>query len=168
MSFDLPVLREMFAYHRWASAKILECVAPVTEEEFVREIGGSFGSLRGTLLHVYGADWVWLERFHGRSPRALPQGEDLSSFEAIRDRWAQVEDERDAFLAKLTPERLEEWLSYVNFAGESCRYRLDEALFHVANHLTYHRGQIASQLRQLGRKAVATDYLRQLDAERAS
>jgi uncharacterized damage-inducible protein DinB len=168
MSFDLPALREMFAYHRWATGKILDCVAPVTDEELRREIGGSFGSLRGTLLHAYGADWVWLERFHGRSPRALPEGEDLSSFDAIRKRWSEVENQRDAYLAKLTPERLGGDLSYVNFAGESCRYRLGEALFHVANHLTYHRGQIASHLRQLGRNAVATDYLRLLDARRAS
>ena len=168
MIFDLSVVREMFAYHRWATATILDCVAPVTEEEFEREIGGSFGSLRGTLLHAYGADWVWLERFHGRSPRALPEGENLSRIDAIRQRWSEVEAERDVFLAKLTPARLNEEIQYVNFAGESCRYRLGEALFHVANHLTYHRGQIAMQLRQLGRKAVATDYLRLLDAQRAS
>jgi uncharacterized damage-inducible protein DinB len=167
MPFDLPTLRELFAYHRWATAKMLDCVAPVTDEEFRRPIGGSFGSLSGTLTHAYGADWVWLERLRGRSPRALPQEEDRASFEAIRTRWAAVEDERDAYLESLEPERLEEWIAYVNFAGESCRYRLGEVLFHMANHLTYHRGQIALQLRQLGKPAVATDYLRLLDARRS-
>ena len=167
MPFDLPALRELFDYNRWATAKILDCVAPLTSEELQRPIGGSFGSLSGTLVHAYGADWVWLERLRGRSPRSLPQAEDLSSFEAIRIRWAAVEKERDEHLAKLSPEHLEEWVSYVNFAGESCRYRLDEVLFHIANHLTYHRGQIAMQLRQLGKPAVATDYLRLLDAQRS-
>jgi uncharacterized damage-inducible protein DinB len=167
MPFDLPSLRELFEYNRWATAKTLECVAPLSNEEFQRPIGGSFGSLGGTLVHAYGADWVWLERLHGRSPRSLPQGEDLSTFEAIRERWAAVEDARDAFLAKLSPARLGEWIHYVNFAGESCRYRLDEVLFHIANHLTYHRGQVVSQLRQLGKPAVATDYLRLLDAQRS-
>ena len=167
MPFDLETLRELFAYNRWATAKILDCVAPLTEEEFGRQIGGSFGSVRGTLQHACGADWVWLERFRGRSPRALPPGDDLSRFETIRTRWADVEDERDAFLAKLAPDKLEDWLAFVNFAGEECSYRLGEALFHVANHLTYHRGQVASQLRQLGKSAVATDYLRRLDAQRS-
>jgi uncharacterized damage-inducible protein DinB len=167
MPFDLPTLRELFTFQRWATAKILDGVAPLTDEEFRRPIGGSFGSLSGTLVHAYGADWVWLERLHGRSPRSLPRGEDRASFEEIRTRWAAVEDERDAFLAELSPARLEEWISYVNFAGESCRYRLGEVLFHIANHLTYHRGQIANQLRQLGKPAVATDYLRLLDAQRS-
>jgi uncharacterized damage-inducible protein DinB len=168
MPIDLPTLRELFDYQRWATAKILDCVAPLTDEELRRPIGGSFGSLSGTLVHAYGADWVWLERLHGRSPRSLPRDEDLSTLEAIRSRWAAVEKERDAYLAALSPERLGEWISYVNFAGESCRYRLDEVLFHVANHLTYHRGQIANQLRQLGKPAVATDYLRLLDAQRSA
>ncbi len=167
MPFDLHTLRELFDYNRWATAKMLDAVAPLTEEEFRRPIGGSFGSVSGTLVHAYGADWVWLERLHGRSPRALPEGEDLLGFEEIRKRWAAVEDERDAFLAAVTPERLDEWISYVNFAGESCRYRLSEVLFHVANHLTYHRGQVATLLRQLGKPAVATDYLRLLDAQRS-
>lgn len=167
MSFDLPVLRELFTFQRWATGKMLDCVAPLTAEEYQRPIGGSFGSVSGTLIHCYGADWVWLERFHGRSPRELPKGEDLSSFETLRPRWAAVENERQAYLAALAPERLEETLAYVNFAGESCRYRLGEALFHVANHLTYHRGQVATLLRQLGKTQVATDYLRMLDAQRA-
>jgi uncharacterized damage-inducible protein DinB len=167
MPFDLPALRELFEYNRWATAKILECVAPLTSEELQRPTGGSFGSLGGTLVHACGADWVWLERLHGRSPRSLPQEEDLSSFEAIRTRWAAVEKQRDEYLAKLSPERLQEWLSYVNFAGESCKYRLSEVLFHIANHLTYHRGQVVSQLRQLGKPAAATDYLRLLDAQRS-
>jgi uncharacterized damage-inducible protein DinB len=168
MPFDVATLRELLAYNRWATAKMLACIAPLTEEEFARPIGGSFGSVSGTLLHAYGADWVWLERLHGRSPRALPEGEDLSSFEAIRARWAQVEDARDAFLAKLSPEKLEGWISYVNFAGESCRYRLGEVLFHIANHLTYHRGQIVTLLRQLGKSGIATDYLRLLDEQRSA
>ena len=166
MPFDLSTLRELFHYNRWATRKVLDCVAPLSEEELERPIGGSFGSLKGTLVHAYGADWVWLERLHGRSPRELPRGENASSLEAIRQRWADVEDARDAYLAGLAPGQMEDWISYVNFAGESCRYRLGEALFHIANHLTYHRGQLVSQLRQLGKPAVATDYLRLLDAQR--
>ena len=167
MPFDLPTLRALFEYQRWATAKIFDCVAAVSDEEFRRPLGGSFGSLSGTLVHAYGADWVWLERLNGRSPRSLPEGEDRASVDTLRKRWSGVEDQRDAFLADLSPERLEVWISYVNFAGENCRYRLEEVLFHIANHLTYHRGQIATQLRQLGKPAVATDYLRLLDAQRS-
>ena len=168
MPFDLPTLRELFAFQRWATGKMLDGVTTLTTEEYQRPIGGSFGSVSATLVHCYGADWVWLERFHGRSPRALPKGEDLASFATVRTKWAAVEKEREAFLTGLTPARLEDSLDYVNFAGESCRYRLGDALFHVTNHLTYHRGQVATLLRQLGKSQAATDYLRMIDAQRAS
>jgi len=55
-------------------------------------------------------------------------------------------------------------LSYVNFKGETFKYPLGETLVHVANHGTYHRGQVATLLRQLGRTPASTDYLRYLDA----
>ena len=87
MPFDLETLRELFAYNRWATAKILDCVAPLSEEEFARPIGGSFGSIHGTLAHVYGAEWVWLERFRGRSPRSLPEREEGSTLQDFQEKW---------------------------------------------------------------------------------
>jgi hypothetical protein len=68
-----------------------------------------------------------------------------------------------SFGSVLTPERLAEPLSYVAFSGDSFTRRLGDALLHLANHGTYHRGQVATLLRQLGRKAAATDYLRFID-----
>ena len=38
---------------------------------------------------------------------------------------------------------------------------------HVANHATYHRGQVVTMLRQLGAKAVSTDLVF-WDRERAA
>jgi uncharacterized damage-inducible protein DinB len=165
MSQDLSTLRNFFAFERWANRTILESVAVLTPEEYARPIGGSFGSVQGTLFHIFGADWVWLERFHGRSPRAMPEGEDLTALEALARKWREVEAGQDAFLAALTQERMEEPLSYVAFSGDSFTRRLGDALLHLANHGTYHRGQVATLLRQLGRTAASTDYLRFLDAQ---
>ena len=82
MTQDLSTLLNFFAFGRWANRTILESVA-VTPEEYARPIGGSLGSVQGTLVHLYGADWVWLERFHGRSPRAMPEGDDLATLEGL-------------------------------------------------------------------------------------
>ncbi len=166
MAFDLPTLRTLFAFSRWANVKSVESVTALDPEELERSIGGSFGSLRATLVHMYGADWVWLERLHGRSPRALPDGDDLATLDALRNKWIGVEDARDAYLATLTPGRLADSLSYTAFDGTSFTRRLDEVLFHMVNHGTYHRGQIATLVRQLGKKAISTDFLRWIDAGR--
>ncbi len=91
MSQDLSTLRNFFAFARCANRTILESAATLTPEEYARPIGGSFGSVQGTLTHLYGADWVWLERFHGRSPRAIPAGDDLVGLEALTRKWREVE-----------------------------------------------------------------------------
>jgi len=165
MSQDLSTLRNFFAFTRWANRMIVESAAPLTPEEYARPIGGSFGSVKGTLTHLYGADWVWRERFHGRSPRALPAGEESMTLEELARKWRDVEAAQDAFLATLTQDRLEEPLSYVAFSGDHFTRRLGDVLLHLANHGTYHRGQVATLLRQLGHKAASTDFLRYIDAQ---
>ena len=54
-------------------------------------------------------------------------------------------------------------VSYVNVKGETWTYRLEEMLVHLVNHSTYHRGQVATMLRQLGKTPEPTDYLLFLD-----
>jgi uncharacterized damage-inducible protein DinB len=157
-------IANLFAYGRWATGKTLESAAVLDPEEFVKPIGGSFGSVQGTLAHLYGADWVWLERFQGRSPSSLPGAESLASLTTIRERWDPVHRGLRELVESLAPGRLAEPLTYVNFAGQTWTYPVGEALVHVANHGTYHRGQVATLLRQLGKKAASTDYLRWIDA----
>ncbi len=166
MPVSLETLATLFAFSRWAYAKTLESVEPLTAEEYSREVGGSFGSIRGTLVHLYGADWVWLERLHGRSPRALPAGDgSIASLEQLRPKWKTVEEDTRRIVDGLTADRLETTLTYVNFAGETWTYTLGDALLHLANHGTYHRGQIATLLRILGKTPISTDYLRWIDAQ---
>jgi uncharacterized damage-inducible protein DinB len=165
MIYPLETLRELYAFNRWANAKTLESVEPLTAEEYERPVGGSFGSVRGTLVHLYGADWVWLERFHGRSPGAMPESDALATLEDLAAAWQDVQDAREAYFATLTPERLAGPLSYAGFDGKPFTRVLGAALFHVANHGTYHRGQVATLLRQLGKTPVSTDFTRWLNEQ---
>jgi uncharacterized damage-inducible protein DinB len=96
----------------------------------------------------------------------MPAGDDLAVLDALARKWREVEAGQDAYIATLTQERLAEPLSYLGFTGESFTRQLGDALLHLANHGTYHRGQVATLLRQLGRKATPTDYLRFIDAQK--
>jgi len=160
----LEHIRNLFAYGRWANGKTLESLAPLTQEEIERSVGGSFGSVGGTLRHLLAADWVWLERFHGRSPRSLQDARPPMALAELGETWRAIQQGHERLIEGLSAQRLEEKLTYVNFAGQTWTYPLGEALVHVANHGTYHRGQVVTLLRQLGKTAIPTDYLRFLDA----
>jgi uncharacterized damage-inducible protein DinB len=156
---DLETIRELYEYNRWANARSLQAASTVSPADFTKEVGGSFASLRGTLAHVYGAEWIWLERWRGTSPRKLPFALDFPDVETIRSRWQDVERKQKEFLDALDPARLAEVVSYVNLKGESFAYPLGRMLQHVVNHSTYHRGQVATLLRQLGATPLSTDLL---------
>ena len=77
---------------------------------------------------------------------------------------SDVEAQRAAFLAGLSEARLGEAVRYRTLKGDEYENALGDLLRHVLNHSTYHRGQAATQLRQLGATPPATDlilYLRE-------
>jgi uncharacterized damage-inducible protein DinB len=63
----LVTLRELFAYNYWARDRQLDACAALSQEQFQSPMDSSFPSLRDTLAHLVGGEWVWLERCHGRS-----------------------------------------------------------------------------------------------------
>lgn len=156
----LETLRELYNYNYWARDRQLEACSKVGPEQFLRPMGSSFGSLRDTLAHLVAAEWAWQERFSGRSPRSVPAWvEELRTLGAIRERWSQVELDVRGYLAGLDSEALDRPLAYTNLQGEKWSYPLWQALFHVVNHQTYHRGQVTTLLRQLGAPAAPIDFL---------
>jgi len=163
MSRSPEEIAGLYEFNRWANARTLEACEPLTAGELEREVGGSFATVLGTLTHFIGAEWVWLERWHGRSPGALPTG--FAGLGDLRTRLDEIEAGQARVLSTLTPARLGEGVSYTNFKGQPFTYPLGDMLVHVVNHGSYHRGQIATLLRQLGKAPLATDYLLFLDGK---
>lgn len=153
-------LRRLFEYNRWANLRFLDAADELAPEEFLRELRSSFPSVRETLIHLIGAEWVWLSRWQGTSPTGFPEASELTSIQAIRDRWDALWEDQQAFLEGLTPEAESRPVHYRLFSGEEDEQTLGELMRHVINHATYHRGQLVTFLRQLGRTPPSTDYIR--------
>ena len=150
----------LYDYNAWANARSLGAAEPLTPEQFLRDLGNSFPSLRDTLAHILAAEWIWLRRWLGESPSGLLPAAEFPSVARLRDRFADIERERRAFLEGLDEARLTQPLNYRDNAGRSASLLLVHSLQHVMNHGTYHRGQITTMLRQLGAKPVSTDLSR--------
>ena len=160
---DRNDLKELYTYNRWANHRTLSAAGKLDGEKFLRNLGNSFSSVRDTLAHILSAEWIWMERWQGRSPRAFLNPADFPSVEALRTRWGSVEEDYHQFLHSLAPETLADQLAYINRAGEGYTYILWQQMVHVVNHSTYHRGQITTMLRQLGAEPVSTDFLAYYD-----
>lgn len=160
-------IQQLFQYNRWANARMLDSVAALSGEDLTKELSGSFRSVRDTLAHILSAEWIWLKRWKGTSPPALLDPTNFATLSALRSRWAEVEGEQTDFVEGVTEEALGEVISYINTKGETWRYPLGQMLQHLVNHSSYHRGQVATLLRQLGRKPASTDFLLFLDLEKS-
>jgi uncharacterized damage-inducible protein DinB len=91
-------VRLLYEYDRWANDRILKLVGALTPEQFTRDLGGSFPSVR---------------------------------------------KEHIEFLNEVTDELLDRTLPV-----RSTSVSLAHLMQHLANHSTYHRGQIAAQRRR--------------------
>jgi len=166
----------LYEYDRWANRRVLQAVSALSPEQFTRDLGGSFRSVRDTLLHIIGGEWGWLTywKLPSRTSGLLADlwdrhdtlfnPEKFPDFPAVREKWAEVEKEQHAFVDAVTDEALENLLPF-----RTTQLSLAHLMQHMINHSTYHRGQLATMLRQLDVKPLPTDFhVFLLERERAA
>ena len=155
----------LYEYDRWANNRVLRATTVLSDEQFTRDLGGAFCSVRDTLVHIIGGEWIWLaywrEKNHYSSlvtdlrtrrdalfnPNAFPNAA------AVQLKWAEVERDQVEFMNHVTTESLKKMLPF-----RTIEVRLAHLMQHLANHSTYHRGQVALMMRQLGAVPPATDF----------
>jgi len=142
--------KTLYDYNCWANAKILEAAEQVSEAQFIEETPESHGSLRGTLVHVLGAEWIWRSRWQGTSPTENLREEDLPTREALRERWREEERQVRAFLNALHEEEVQRVVQYTNTIGQTYAAPLWQMMGHLVNHGTQHRSEAAVILSRLG------------------
>jgi uncharacterized damage-inducible protein DinB len=157
-------VRHLFAYTEWANARVLEVAEKLPPEELLRDVHISYKSILGTLLHMAGAEWLWLERWHGNSPVGPDvwagwTADDARSLQQVRVKWQPVIQRRNAYLDGISDADLSRELGYRRFTGEAYSLPLGEQMQHVVNHATLHRGQVVGMIRQLGVAPPSTDLL---------
>jgi uncharacterized damage-inducible protein DinB len=165
---NLNDIRRLFDYTEYANRLALDAAEKLTEEQRRHDFKISHGSIHGTLVHMAGAEWVWLERWKGVSHSRIWTADDFADVAALRSRWREIETERRELLVNLTEERLRRDLSYKNIKGEPFTLPLVEQMQHVVNHGTLHRGQVVGMIRQLGLQPPAVDLLYYLIARKSS
>jgi uncharacterized damage-inducible protein DinB len=155
----------LYEYDRWANNRILQKASELSDEQFTRDLGGSFRSVRDTLVHIVSGEWGWLaywrEPSHSsafltdlRTRRdAMFNPDAFSNVAAVQLKWAEVEKEQTEFVNRVTNESLEKMLPF-----RTTQIRLAHLMQHLANHSTYHRGQVALMMRQLDAEPLATDF----------
>jgi uncharacterized damage-inducible protein DinB len=137
-------------YSLWANRRLAETLAPVSEALFGQVIVSSFPSLKKTVLHIWDAEQIWLNRLKGVSLAAFPSESFRGDKEAVIGGMLKTSAELSEFVAGQPKEFLRSTIRYTNLKGEPFENVAEDLLYHVVNHGSYHRGQATTMLRQLG------------------
>lgn len=155
----------LFAYDRWANHRVLRSISRLSPEQFTRDLGGSFRSVRDTMVHIAAGEWIWIQYWKAKSHSVafvndLQRRRDLvfaaaafPDVAAVESKWAEVEQEQIEFVEAITDQKLDDLLPF-----RTTHVKLGQLMQHVANHSTYHRGQISLMMRQLKAEPIETDF----------
>lgn len=137
-------LLQLFTYNQWANTRTLAAAAALSPEDLARQHGHSWGSVHGVLVHMMAAEWIWLRRLQGQSPKSLLSPEEFPTVEAIRSRWSTISGNLFAYIREQSARSLGQNISFRSTAGRAYTLAAWQVLVHVANHATHHRGELAA------------------------
>ena len=151
-------LIHIFEYDQWATNTVLDAVSQLDTNELHKDLGTSFQSVHGTLVHIYGAQLVWLSRWKG-APAGLADKAQIPTTAELHSRWQRLYTELRDYIRPLTDEQLRSNFAYKDLTGKEWSHPLYQQIEHLAFHSMYHRGQVVTLLRQLGRTPPHTDLI---------
>jgi uncharacterized damage-inducible protein DinB len=161
----MNALLEQLNYDCWANLRLIDALKELDPQSFRQKIASSFPSVHQTLVHILWAEELWLERWQGRSFVPSLDPEDFPSLQIVRTKLLDIHAKQLQFLTGLPAGAADQVVGYVNFRGQRWEYTLRQMVQHLTMHSAYHRGQLATLLRQLGPIPPSTDYLVFVDSK---
>lgn len=144
------VIRSLYDHSTWANQRIFSATAELTQEQFLEEVGPSYGSLWNTFVHTMSGQWIWLERWRGSSSTALLDQADFPDLSFIRSRWEEIKKDTRQYLERLKADQLDNVISYTTIGGSPGAYPLWQLIVQQVNHQTQHRSEAAVMLTNFG------------------
>jgi uncharacterized damage-inducible protein DinB len=157
----LEIVRHLYEYNEYANGRLIEIAGELDETELKGAQGASYESILGNLAHLAAAQVNWLERWQTGANRVsgdvMVQG--MSSLTDVRETFESSHAGLREFIAGLTEARVEAPLAYKDSSGAPGERPLWQLMLHVANHGTFHRGEIAMALSALGHSPGDIDFI---------
>ena len=159
MPVSAGVLRDHLSYTAWASQRLVHAVEHLSHEQLIYDFKTADGGILGTLVHVFGADRVWLARVLGETRTSFLSDADYN-LHVLQIDWPLLYGKWQEWAATLTDETVGQEIAYRDMKGNPYVSTAWEIVLHVVNHGTHHRGQVSGFLRALGHTPPQLDLIR--------
>ncbi len=163
------LIQKMIQYHSWADNLIISTVTRLSEEQFNRPLEGKLRSAKARVVHMVSALKTWISRLEGKPIEfgdVVNKMQQLSKDQLLQE-WRTINLHLERTITSLSP-NLDKIITYQPSLGGACSNEVEDILFHVINHATYHRAQLILILRTLGMDFPNSDYIHFLRNEQVS
>lgn len=162
VAWDADLVQKYFRYGDWCNQQVFELagslVINTTNESVLdRDFSMGMGTLRKTMLHLFDPEQFWLRNWTTEELQFRNSPTTMTLTE-LQDRWLQVIEARDHFIASQDQESVSRVLR-VSFGGPPFKVSMIESMIQLCGHGTHHRAQLVNMLRHSGAKAPAMDYV---------
>ena len=148
MTYDALV--SLLDYHYWARDRLLDALRALPPEDYTSALGGSYGSIRDTVVHIYVAERLWHARWQGISPTEPEPPDRFPDVQSLADAWSDLERRMRTMLREMPEDAITRVIDYRRLNGEAASSVFWHMVQHVVNHASYHRGQVTTLIRQVG------------------
>ncbi len=154
------LLISMAEYNVWANRRIIDMLNEQPEDVIDAEAISSFPSIRKTIYHMWDAQMIWLNRLQGISLSRWPSDEYDAHFSGYDVYFIRHSEDLMRFIETRTESYFDSTCFYKALNGKEFHTSNWKIILHCLNHSTYHRGQIITMMRNLGKtNLVQTDYI---------
>ena len=165
--------RLLARYNTWMNGRLYALAATLSDDERRADRGAFFRSIHGTFNHLLLVERIWLHRMTGDAAlsashdadgnviryRSLDQ-ELYADFAVLRREQETTDAHAERWVAGLDEATLASPIRYRSTDGTAREHPLWQAVTHLFNHQTHHRGQLTTLFSQLGHDPGVTDLIR--------
>jgi len=146
-------------FMKWADDVLLAALTQAPQDHVMQDRGSSFKSLFETLMHVYRGELVWFRRVSGQPDAKLADTDSPTDLNALGQAWPGLHQNWLDWARSLSADDWVKPLPIHTAQGAELALPQWQVVMHVVNHGSYHRGQVATMLRQAGIKPPASDLM---------
>ena len=160
------LVRRLHRHRTWANHRLLEAAEKLSDEQLRQTFPIGQGSIWKSLVHMYAAEYVWLDALHGQEQSLAPgdvagklpgnqEGEGaIGSLSELKAKWSELDARWQEYLSELTPERLDDVIYKLRSSGGRFAFRRSDILIHVCTHAHYTVAQVINMLRHAGAQGL--------------
>ncbi len=146
------ILIDYTNYNYWANKKLCDLLLTLDNSIIEKDIPSSFRTIKETVYHIWGAEWIWLLRIEMNDGSLIqsPIKDFNGSFAEAIESFHKVSDEVIKLVSDMDEKDITGNIIYKNLSGKEFTNVFYEIIMHCMNHSTFHRGQIITMLRNAG------------------